>query len=174
MIYPCLMTIADFEKQPRGPYLFDWWVGRQRIATPLGLFSVEFHISGDGDTDPPDDEMLRRAAELLSYTESHGEFILDIVFGHYLLAAGACDDWLEDCGIPRGLARSKIADFVREDRTLVVARHLGWDQPYSTSINVVPLWDEEHALSLEFHDGAIVAANDSRFRLEAGVLRWID
>jgi hypothetical protein len=32
----------------------------------------------------------------------------------------------------------------------------------------------EHALSLEFRDGAIVAANDSQFRLEAGVLRWMD
>ena len=173
MIYPCLMTIADFEKQPRGPYLFDWWVGQQRIATPLGLFSVELHILGDDDTDPPDEEMLRRTAGLVSYTENQGEFILDIVFGHYLFAAEE-RDWLEHCGIPRGLPRNRIADYVRKDRSLVVARHLNWDQPYSISINIVPLWDEEHALSLNVRDGAIVAVNDSRFRLEAGVLRWID
>ena len=83
-------------------------------------------------------------------------------------------DWLENCGIPRGLTRNRISDYVREDRSPVVARHLNWDQPYTSSIHVVPLWDEEHAWSLEFRDGATVAANDSPFRLEAGVLRWID
>jgi hypothetical protein len=139
----------------------------------LGLFSVEFQMLDDDDTNPPDDEMLRRASGLVTYTGSHGEFILDIVFGYYLLAAEE-RDWMEDCGIPRGLPRNRIADYVREDRSLVVARHLNWDQPYTTSIHVVPLWDEEHALSLEFRDGAIVAANDSLFRLEAGVLRWND
>jgi len=165
--------MADFEKQPRGPYLFDRWVGRQRIATSLGSFSVEFHISNDDDTNPPDDEMLSRATGLLSYTESHSELILDIVFGHYLLAAEK-GDWLEGCGVPRGVTRNEIRDYVRDDRSLVVARHLGWDRPYSSLIHVVPLWDEEHALSLEFHDGVIVAANDSQFMLEAGVLRWMD
>jgi hypothetical protein len=173
MIYPCLMMIADFDKQLRGSYLFDRWVGRRRIATPLGPFSVELQILDDSDTDPPDDEMLRRAYGLVSYTESHGGFILDIVFGHYLFAAED-RDWLGECGVPLGLTRNRIADYVREDRSLVVARHLSWDQPYSSSIHVVPLWDEEHALSLDFHNGAIVAANDSQFRLEAGVLRWID
>jgi hypothetical protein len=148
-------------------------MGRQRIATPLGTFSVEFHLLDDDDTNPPDDEMLRRASGLVTYAESHSEFILDIVFGHYLFAAEE-RDWLEECGIPRGLTRNKIAGYVREDRSLVVARHLSGGQPYSSSIHVVPLWDEEHALSLEFSDGAIVAANDSQFRLEAGVLRWMD
>jgi hypothetical protein len=173
LIYPCLVTIADFERQPRGPYLFDWWLARQRVPTPLGLFSVQFQMLGDDDTNPPDDEMLRRAAELVRYAETHGDFILDIVVGHYLRAAEDCE-WLEVCGVPQGLGRDRIADYVREDRILVVSRHLTWDQPYSSAIYVVPLWDEEHALSLDFRDGAIVAANDSRFRLEAGVLRWIN
>ena len=133
------MIIADFEKQPRGPYLFDWWVGQKRIATPLGLFSVVFQMLGDDDTDPPDGEMLRRATALVSYTESHSEFILDIVFGHYLLAAED-RDWLENCHVPRGVTRNRIADYVREDRSLVVARHHSWDQPYTSSIHVVPLW----------------------------------
>jgi hypothetical protein len=176
MIYPCIMTHADFEKQPRGPYLFDRWVAQQRIATPLGLFSVEFQILGDDDTDPPDEEMLRRVTGLVSFTESHGEFILDIVYGHYrqYLLSAENRDGLEGCGVSRDLNRNKIADYVREDRSLVVTRQLGWDQPYSSSIHIVPLWDEEHALSLDFRNGAIVAANDSQFRLEAGVLRWVD
>jgi hypothetical protein len=92
-------------------------MGRQRIATPLGTFSVEFHLLDDDDTNPPDDEMLRRASGLVTYAESHSEFILDIVFGHYLFAAEE-RDWLEECGIPRGLTRNKIAGYVREDPVL--------------------------------------------------------
>jgi hypothetical protein len=128
---------------------------------------------GENDSNPPDDEMVKRASELVSYTESHGEYILEIVYGHYLLAAEDAD-WLENCDVPRGLTRQRIADYVREDRSLVVARHLGCDQPYNSSIYVVPVWDEEHALTLHFRDGAIVAANGSQFELEAGVFRWVD
>ena len=153
------MNIADFEKQPRGPYLFDWWAARQRIETPLGLFSVEFQMLGEDDTNPPDDEMLRRASELVSYAENNA------------LAPG----WLETCEVPRRLRPDRIRDYLRENGSLVVSRHLDWDEPYSSSIHVCPLWDEEHALTLDVRDGAIVAANGSRFRLlETGVLDWIE
>jgi hypothetical protein len=124
----------------------------------LGFFSVEFQMLGDHDTNPPDDEMLRRASALASYAERHGDFILDIVFGHYLFAAED-HDWLNSCGIPHDLSRDRIAD--------------SWDEPYASTIHIVPLWDEEHAFSLLFRGGAIVAAIDSRFNLEAGILRWI-
>jgi|SRR5579859_3652282 len=164
------MTAADFEKQPREPYRFDWWVGNKRVQTPLGFFSVELHMLGDADTNPPDDEMLKHASELMRYAEGHGSYILDIVFGSYLFAAED-PEWLEATRIPRGLGRDRIADYVREDRTLVVSRHLDWDELYSSAIHVVPLWDEEHALTLDFRNGAVVAVNDSDFKLEAGVLR---
>jgi len=168
------MTITDFEKQQRGPYLFDWWLGKTQVPTPLGLFSVEFQILDDGDTNPPDDEMLWRAVELKTYAERHGDYLLDIVFAYYLLAAEDDPDWLEFCKVPHGLTRDNIAEYVREDRSLVVSRHLDWDEAYSSAIHIVPLWDEEHALSLAFRGGAIAAANDSLFKLEAGIFRWIE
>ena len=117
--------------------------------------------------------MLKRSAELVTYAESHGEYLLDIVFGYYLLA---CEDpeWLESCGVPQGLTRGTVASFLRQSRSLVVSRHLNWSEPYSSAICVVPLWDEEHALNLDFRDGSIVAANESEFKLETGVLRWLD
>jgi hypothetical protein len=164
------MTAADFQKQPRGPYAFDFWVCDRRVVTPLGLFTVEFQMLGDDDTNPLDEEMLRRASELVRYAESHGDYLLDIVFGYYLFAAES-GDWLEMSGIPRGLTKEAVPSQIREDRTLVVSRHLDWDEPYDSSIHVVPLWDEEHALTLEFRDGGIVTANDSPFRIERGVLR---
>jgi hypothetical protein len=164
------MTAADFQKQPRGLYAFDFWECGRRVETPLGLFTVEFQMMGNGDTNPPDEEMLKRAAELVRYAEGRGDYILDIVFGYYLFASQR-SGWLEMFNIPRGLTRDKIADYVREDRSLVVSRHLDWDEPYASLIHVVPLWDVEHALSLEFRDSEIVTVNNSPFRLEAGVLR---
>jgi len=164
-----MMTAAEFEKQPRGPYLFDYWRWHKTVPTPLGDFAVEFQMLGDDDTNPPDDEMLRRASELVHYAGTHGDYILDIVFGYYRLASES--DWLEMAGVPRGLTRETVSSQVREDRTLVVSRHLDWAEPYDSVIHVAPLWDEEHALSLEFREGKIFSANDDPFRLEDGVFR---
>jgi hypothetical protein len=166
------MTSDEFEKQPRGTYLFDWWVGKRRVSTLLGVFTVEFQM-GVGDTNPPDDAMLTLASELMDYAESHSEYLLDIVFGYYLFAAQD-PDWLKVCSVPRGLSRGEVADFLRKDRTLVVSRHLDWEEPYDSAIHIVPLWDEEHALTLDFRDCAIVAANDSKFKLKSGVFYWVD
>lgn len=163
------MNISEFQKQPRGPYLFDHWVWNKRVRTPLGDFSVELQMLGDNDTNPPDDEMLKRAFELVRYAEAHGDYLLDIVFGYYRLAEES--DWLDMADVPSGLSRETVSSQVREDRTLVVSRHLDWNEPYNSAIHIVPLWDEEHGLSLEFRDGQIVSANDEPFRLEDGVFR---
>ncbi len=68
---------------------------------------------GDGDTNPPDDGMLKRVSELMVYAQSHGEYLLDIVYGHYLLASDD-PDWLESCGVPLDLTRDTVAGFLRE------------------------------------------------------------
>lgn len=165
------MNAEDFEKQPREPYLFDWWVGREVVPTPLGPFKVELLV-GVGETNPPDDEMFRRASELMTFVDGHGEYIVDIVFGYYLLATED-SEWLEFCGVPQGLNRQTVKNFVREDRSLVVSRHLGSAEPYSSTIHLVPLWDEEHALRLGIRNGTIVSANGAKFRLESRVFRWV-
>jgi hypothetical protein len=163
------MTVSEFQKQPRGPYLFDRWLWDKRVSTPLGEFSVELLMLGNDDTHPPDEEILRRASELVRYVEANGEYILDIVFGYYRLAGE--NDWLDLAGVSRGHTRETVSSLVRDDRTLVVSRHLEWDEPYDSVIHIAPLWDVEHALSLEFHNGQIVSANDSPFRIEDGVFR---
>jgi len=164
------MTAADFQKQPRGSYAFDFWQCGKRVETPLGIFTVEFQMLGKSDTNPPDEEMVRRATELVRYAEDHGDYILDIVFGYYLFAAET-PNWLEMFETPRGLSRDKISAYLRGDSTLVVSRHLDWSEPYDSTIYIVPLWDEEHALTLACCDGGITTVNDSAFILEAGVLR---
>jgi hypothetical protein len=165
------MTIAEFQKQPKGPYTFDHWVWHKRVPTPLGEFTVELQMLGTDDTNPPDEEMVRRASELVQYAETHGDYILDIVFAYYRLAGES--DWLDRAGVPRGLTQQTVSSQVRDDRMLVVSRHLEWDEPYDSGIHVVPLWDEEHAFSLDFRNGEIVSANDSPFRIEDGVFRCL-
>jgi hypothetical protein len=162
------MTLSEFQKQPRGPYAFDRWIWRDRVATPAGNFIVQLQM-GVGDTSPPDDEMLRRASELVIYVKSHGDYILDIVFGYYLLASES--EWLDMAGVPRGLTRETVLSQVRDDPELVVSRRLSRPDPYDSSVYLVPLWDEDHGLSLEVRDGQIVSANDFPFRLTDGVFR---
>lgn len=162
------MNISQFQKQPREPYTLDRWFWNQKVQTPLGEFMVEFQM-GTGDTDPPDDEMLKRASELVRYAETHGDYILDIVFGYYLLASES--DWLEMSGVPRGLNRQTVISQVRDEGALVVSRWAQQENLYESAIYIVPLWDEEHALTLEFQSGQIVSANDSSFKIEDGVLR---
>ena len=164
------MTASEYQKQARGSYAFDHWLWQRRVASPLGDFVMELQMLGAEDTNPPDEAMLKRSAELVRYAEAHGDYVLDLVFGYYLFAAES-GNWLERCGVPTGLTKETVSAYVRNDRSLVVSRHLDWDEPYASVIYIVPLWDEEHAMYLEFHDDDIVAVNDSPFRLEAEVLR---
>jgi hypothetical protein len=163
------LAITDFEKQPCGPYFFNRWVAAQQIPTPLGTFAIQFQMN---DTNPPENEMLLRASELIRFVETHGEQLLDIVYGHYLLTAEP-PDWLESFDVPRGLNRAEVPAYISDHRLLVVSRHLNWKEQYRRVVFVDPLWDTEHKLSLDLRNGSTATANESRFRLESQVLRWL-
>ncbi len=45
------MTLDDFEQQPRGLRLFDSWLAKQPLSTPIGNITVELY-------EPPDAELL--------------------------------------------------------------------------------------------------------------------
>ena len=166
------VTEADFEKQPRGPYRFDRWKCREGVSTALGPFAVSLQIVGKNDTNPPDSEMVRRASDLVTYTQNNAEDILDIVYGHYLFVSQH-PDWLQECGVPLNLSRDGVLQYLGDDRSLVVSRHLDWQEPYASTIFMVPKWDEEHALRLEFLEGTIASLNECGFRLNGGILTWI-
>jgi hypothetical protein len=105
------MKTEEFKRQPKGPYESYTWLWDKRVTTSLGEFPVEFHMMGDGDKNPPDEEMLRRAAELVHYAETHGDHLLDLVYGAYRRAGEG--DWLEYSGVPEGLAREEILSQLR-------------------------------------------------------------
>lgn len=166
------LNLSELTQQKKKP---SRWVLNRTVASPLGEFPLE--LSKDGkDPSPPDEEMLKRGAELVRYVETHGEYLVDIVFGHYLFA---CElGWMESKSVPVGLTREAIASQLREDRSLSVNRDLDLElddlPPYESFIYVVPLWDEEHGLSMLFQDGKVVRVNECLFALEDGVLRYLD
>lgn len=162
------LAIAEFEKLPRGPYLVDRWLAQRQVPTPLGPFTIQLQTH---DTNPPDNEMLARASELIRIVDIRGEQILDVVYGHYLLIAKE-GNWLESCGVARGLDRAEIPMIV-DRRLLVVSRHLSWKEHYNSVVFVDPPWDTEHKLILGIRDESIATVNDSMFRLESQVLRWV-
>jgi hypothetical protein len=166
------VTAADFEKLPPGRYRFDRWKWRGQVSTAIGSFGVSLQMLGKDDTNPPDIQMIRHASELVTYTQNNAEYIHDIVYGHYLFVSKQ-PDWMEECGVALNLSRDGVLEYLGDHRSLVVSRHLDWDAPYASTIFMVPKWDEEHALRLEFLDGTITSLNECRFRLNGDILSWV-
>ena len=144
------LNLSDFEKQPRGPYAFDFWIAKEPLSTPIGDFTVELQM-GVGDTDPPDDEMLRRANALVALLPTDFRKIQDRVFEHYQMSDDP--DRLEEMGIPTDCDRDSILAYL-EARSLVVSRSVSDEGvDYTSLVHSIPAWDEEHAIFLAYQEG---------------------
>ena len=141
------MTADDFEHQPRGAYLFNFWHARPRLHTPFGEFVVEARMPLQ-DTEPPDEEMVRQANELVEFTRENPDAILDKIYEHYRGASGH-PGWMESSGVPLGLDREELAPYL--DALNVVVDRDGAEP----TIYVVPRWDHEHAIYLAVRDGRV-------------------
>ena len=166
------MKLSEFKKLPKGTYAFDnAWGCKEPVKTPFGAFQLRFFMLND--KSPPDDEMLRLAEELASYTQTHSQYVRDIIYGSFRFIVTedplASDD-IE--GVPSNLKPEQIRKYC--DPVLVVERDPTdglEDIPYSCRIIVNPQWEPEHNLSLEFRDSAIVTVNQSPFEIVKGILR---
>jgi hypothetical protein len=161
------------------------WTLNRTVPSPLGEFPMEV-TREHGERKPPNEEMLRRGGELVRYVEANGEYLVDIVYGHYLFACK--QGWMDyshfpkgmtpEGLVPEGLTREEIASQLREDRRIYVSEDLDLElddlPPYESFIYVVPLWDEGHGLTMLFEDGKIVRVNEQLFRLVDGVLEYLD
>ena len=134
------MTLSDFTKEPRGASAFDSWTANQAIPSPMGEFTVEVRM-GLGDSAPPDNEMLRRAEELVALFRANVEIIHNKVFEHYQMCSESAD-----------LDRDGILGHL-EVRTLTVFRGGDPDEPYVSRVYIIPDWDVEHAIYLAHRDG---------------------
>ena len=159
------MNISEFKKDKS----WSCWTWNQQVNTPLAAFRVELQVDDEDDKKPPDDEMLSRAAALVSYAQSHGDHIFDLVFGSYRRCLQSDPDWLDDFEVPRDLTREAIPQYVR-GCALVVHRQAYQDELYGSVVHVVPQWDEEHALDMQFREGGIVTVSEMPFELRDGVL----
>ena len=166
------MSASEFKKLPKGTYAFDnAWSCKHPVKTSIGTFQVHFFMSYD--KNPPDDEMLRLADELVAYAQTHSRYIRDIIYGSYRFmvtesAPGTEESW----GVPANLKPEQIQKYC--DPFLIVERDPtdGLQPiPYECRITVCPQWEPEHNLSLEYRDGAIVTVNQSPFEIVKGILR---
>jgi hypothetical protein len=151
------MNLSEFKKE-RGCYC---WIWKKRVSTPLSKFGVELVTD---DQRPPDDEMLKRASELVQYARTHGDFILDIVYDSYLQHAKD-KHWLEICEVPAGLTKEKVGKYLTREPKLSVVRP-GFDVPYESYMFVRPLWDEEHGLDMKYLDNALFWEHDVRVKVK--------
>jgi hypothetical protein len=141
------ISTEDFEQQPRGPFLSNYWIAKQRVPTPLGDFSVEARTPLN-DPQPPDERMLEQVNTVATFVLANPDKILDKVYEHYQLVSKQ-SEWMQDCDVPTDLSRDGLAPYMVR-LNIVTDR----EEPEPT-IYVVPQWDEEHAIYLTVQDGRV-------------------
>ncbi len=152
------MILAEFSKQPRGPYLFETWLWGSNVHTSIGYLPLELYTPID---QQPKDSMVSIAAELAAYASSHGELLLDLIYGHYCYFKA--QDWLSFWNVPDNLGRSEVLSQVE---SIVLSVHS--DLVAGILVNI--LWDQEHSLSLSYESGVITEANNGEFKIRDGTL----
>ena len=167
------MKIDEFQKQELPPELADRWIWNQKVETPLTTFQVELLMMDEGDTAPPDEEMVRLAGELVKFAEEHSEEIWDLVYGYYLMGSEN-PSWMQYCEVPEGLSRTAIKDAIVDPAGLVAGRHvLETLPPYECAIRVPLKWKMDHLVWLNFRDGKVIGEAGQSIYLENGVLRYV-
>lgn len=112
------MELSEFEKAPRDPYSFDYWIHPKLILSSIGNFSVEL-IPESGE---PDSNMVAEANKLASFINAFPEKLTAKVFERYQSITGN-GDWLVFCGAPNNLNQITLSTYI-EALILVVHRQL--------------------------------------------------
>ena len=138
------MLLTEFVLQPRGPYLFDWYLHRNRISSPIGPFDIELQID-DANRRPPDSRMLNAMSSLRDAFTRDIEMIANLVLTEYRRVANdpAWQDWypFQNIKTYRGLQRHL------RSRGLTVSQDEIDDRTkYPGAVYISPKWDIEHGL----------------------------
>jgi hypothetical protein len=116
--------------------------------------------------------MFRLADELIQYTQTHSEYIRDIIYGHYRFFVTECGADCLPSDLPADLEPHQIwkhcAPYLWVSRYADPYR--GTPQ-YRSGITADPEWEPEHNLSMRFSKGAIVAVDDAPFEIVEGILK---
>ena len=155
------MILAEFTKQPRGPYLFETWLWSSEVSTSIGDLPLELYTEID---QCPSNSMVLLAAELAAYASSNGELLLNLIYEHYchFKARGYLSFW----NVAEDLGRSNVMSQVE---SVVLSIHS--DHVACILVNI--LWDQEHRLRFTYESDAITEANDGEFEVENGSFNFI-
>ena len=140
---PIELTIADFDKQPRGPYAFDFWLSKRTIPSPMGEFDAELR-------EEPTEELVRHVNEMAAFVAERSDDILKLVHVSYLRVTDD-EQWMQACEVPQDLDRDQVIPYL-DSRSIVVELRRGRIEKV---FHINPQWDEEHKIDLELKGGVL-------------------
>lgn len=145
------MQLSDFRKEPKGPYLFEYWSSLSSLPSQIGRFNIELQMPEGSE---PDSQMLSEASQLASAFQGNASGVVAKVYEHYL-EMQQHTEWLQECGVPEHLSVAELQNYIRS-RSLVVSRDDHNGEPvYSSGVYVSPLWDIEHGIYLCITPGGV-------------------
>lgn len=138
------MELSEFELQPRGPYLFDHYIHPVMIPSPLGSFSLEFHVD-NASRRPPGEKMLAAIVALRDAFQADMDQLVLLVHEEYLLAIDD-EEWCEEIELPTGLRPEELEPLL-SNQSMTIS-NFGEEEavPDPGRVYMSPEWDEEHGL----------------------------
>lgn len=142
-----MVELSDFIIQPRGCFLFDFYIHPKPIQSVLGDFFLEFQVD-DSVITPPSHEMLEVIILLSTAFKNDTMALALLVYQEYLLAVEDIE-WCKECQLPVGLKLEEISPLLSQ-QTIGVS----YDMMYEPNIDLIsrgrvymsPQWNEEHGL----------------------------
>ena len=162
------MTRSDFHEAPRSPEEVYSWEAQSAVQTAIGDFDVVLVMSEE-ENHPPDAEMIEQANQLIDFCKANTDLIWRIVFGSYLYVSRTDPIELQTMEIASGLNSAELHPYI-SGRTLIVHKVTSIEARYLNTIQIIPDWDHEHALTMTVSGGQIAEINDSSFRFEGAEL----
>jgi hypothetical protein len=136
------MILSDFDQQD-----VDSWISRQNVVTPIAEFAVRLEMGGK--QKPPNEQMFRCADEFIALVRANVEGIHNKIYENYQYFD---ENWLELCKVPTNLDRDGVLEYLQFP-ALTVQRNDDPAEPYICQVYLIPDWDGEHSLRLQFRDG---------------------
>jgi hypothetical protein len=138
-------VLDEFEQEPRGRRLVDFWRAKEPLASPIGSFEVDLDA-------PPDAELLREVNELAVVVATQYDAVLELIYDHYLQFA-VDRGWMKSCDVPRGLRIDQVTRYLRS-RSISVRRNP--EGVAHGTIFISPRWDPEHGVDLVVVNGRVL------------------
>lgn len=138
------MKLSEFQKQPGGDFLFDFYAHPVLVPSSLGDFRVEMFVAAK---ERPTERMAGVANRLVEQFRKDEEGVARLVYDDYLARCANPEtrSRLEASGVEPDLPRDAILKYL-EPRILEVADDL------RAIVFIGPDWDREMGLCIEYRN----------------------